>query len=198
MKYFGSTLILPLFWGIATAQASDAFEQARAAFARTVAAAYPTAQDKTVVQPQYSGLPDNPYDELETPPFFAFRADWPGMDPGPRGFATADGRAIVARHSGAIRDLLEAAGTAHSPVPAEAVVRRLMWLYQPDPGNRLITWHPVQSRVAEPVVKQNEDGTIHVAWFVERGGGTGFVGVYHANFTLTPQNRPRFTESLLQ
>jgi len=198
MKYFGSMLILSLVLGIPMARASDAFEQARAVFARTIAAAYRTAQDKAVVQPRYPGLPDNAYDVLETPPFFAFRADWSGMDPGPRGFAAPAGRAILARYPGAIRDLLEAAGIAQSPAPAEAVVRRLMWLYQPDPGNRLITWHPARSQVAVPVVDQDTDGRIRVAWFVERGGDTGFVGVYRAIFTHTPENGPRFTESLLQ
>lgn len=179
-------------------QASDALEAARAAFAREVAAAYGVAPAELTVQPRYSDLPDNPYDALEAPPFFALRADWPGMDPGPRGFAAADGRVVAARVPGAIRDLLEAAGIARSPLLAEEVVRRLMWLYQADPGNRLIDWHHRHAQVSAPAIEQDTEGAARVTWFVERGGQTGFVGVYRAVFSIASGAEPLFAESLLQ
>lgn len=171
---------------------------ARKAFAQVMAAVYGVDIENMVVQPQHPGLPDNPYDALATPPFFAFRADWPGMDPGPRGFAAADGRVVATRSADAIRDLLEAAGMAQSPPPAEAIVRRLMWLYQPNPGDRLITSHPEKLKVTPPAIQQNGDGSIRIVWFVQRGGQTGFTGVHRAVFTLTAQNGPRFTESRLK
>lgn len=198
MECMTGAFALFLVMSTSAAQASDAFGEARAAFARGIAAAYDIAPAVPTVQPRHPGLPDNPYDALETPPFFAFRADWPGMDPGPRGFAAADGRIVAARSADAIRGLLEAAGMAQSPPPANAIVRRLMWLYQPDPANRLIEWHSRQVQVAPPVVERNTDGAIRIVWFVERGGRTGFVGVYRAEFVLPPGNGPRFTESLLQ
>jgi len=181
-----------------TCHAIEPLASSREAFAQALAAVYGIDIEKIVVQPQHPGLPDNPFDPLATPPFFALRADWPEVDPGPRGFATADGCVVTARFPDAIRHLLEAAGVQQSPVPTDAIVRRLMWLYQPGTGNRLIDWHPQHTQVTTSVVAQDANGTIRATWFVERGGHTGLVSVYRADFVLAPDNPPRFTESLLQ
>lgn len=183
---------------IASAEADEGLAAARAAFARDIASAYDVAERLVVVQPRYPGLPDNPFDALETPPFHAVRADWPGMDPGPRGYAAVDGRTVSVRNPAAIADLLEAAGVNLSPPSDTAIVRRLMWLYQAEPAGRLIDDHPTIGQVQPPSVVRASDGTIRASWFVERGGRTGWVGVFHASFSLPPGGRPLFTETLLQ
>ncbi|BBK41222.1 hypothetical protein STVA_12420 [Allostella vacuolata] len=182
---------------IAPAVAGDGLAGAREAFARDVAKAYGIARQTVLVQPQYPGLPDNPYDALETPPFLALSAGWPGMASGPSGFAAADGRTVSARNPAAITDLLAAAGIGLRPPPRTDIVRRLMWLYQPDPGNRLIDAHPRIDQVTPPIIEHAADGAVRLSWFVERGGRTGWVGVFRADFHLLPGGKPLFAETFL-
>ena len=201
MRSLVAMLLLAL--PIAPATAGDGLAGAREAFARDIAKAFGIARQTVVVQPQYPGLSDNPYDALETPPFLALSADWPGMDragmaTGPRGFAAADGRTVSARNPVAIADLLEAGGIGLRPPPRTDIVRRLMWLYQPDPGNRLIEGHPEIGQAMPPSIERAADGAVRVSWLVERGGRTGWIGVFRADFLLPPGGRPLFTETFLR
>lgn len=172
-------------------------DAARDAYAAAIAQAYGVPSGEVVVQPVFAGLPDNPLDALATPPFFAVRADWPGTDPGPRGFAAADGRTVCAKSPAAIADLLEAAGAKRRPAPVVALVRRLMWMYQPSSSNRLLESHPRRADVVAPTLVHDDTG-LRMRWYVERGGTSGWLGVYRVDFALSPNGTPSFTENLSQ
>ncbi|MCB1445658.1 MAG: hypothetical protein KDJ87_07620 [Rhizobiaceae bacterium] len=149
------------------------------------------------MRPLYPGLPDNPYDELNTPPFFALGASWPDTAPGPQGFAAADGRTIILRDLDGIAAFLAAARKMSATPRALNIVRRIMWLYQADPANRLIENHPRLAAVRPPQIAWSPDGGLDATWFVERGGQTGWIGVFRADFHFMPGEKPHYSEIFL-
>lgn len=176
--------------GAGSAPAADTLAAARAAFRADIAAAYGIAPGSVVVQPAHPGLPGNPFEALDIGAFHAVRADFPGHDPGPQGFAAADGRTVFARGGHGIADLLAATGARRTPPPpADAIVRRLMWVYQPGAAVRLIAGHPQRAEVAPARLDQAGDGTLALVWFITRPGETGTVGIYRAEL-LAPPGRP--------
>jgi len=177
--------------------APDASEQGRArdAYAAAIASAWGLSPHALSVQPQHPGVPDDPHAALATPPFFAFRADWSGMDPGPRGFASADGRVASARTPGALRDVLEAAGLDRSPPPLDAIVKRLMWVYQPASAYRAIDGHPRIAEAVPPELHRSEEGAVRVVWYVVYAGATGSSSVLRSRFTLPAEGAPTFRVS---
>ncbi len=160
-----------------------------------------------VVQPVYPGLPDNPYEALATGPFYAVRADFPTYDPGPPGFASADGRTVFAyggtvqaRGGRGLGPLLAAADA--EKLSAEAVVRRLMWIFQPGAWHRLIVSHPQRKEVAPPRRQDaggvaGADGAAAFTWYFTRPGPTGLISVYRADFRLRPDGTATLEETRL-
>ncbi len=163
---------------IGTTRADDDLARAREAFRKEVAVAYDVAAEKITVHPMHPGLPDNTYDTLKTGPWFAVRADIPGPDPGPRGFATADGKTAHGKafHGGAA--LLD----SMRELPAAEIVRRLMWMNLPGTSSRLIDGHPQHAEVVPPAI-DSTGGNFTLTWFVEKAGNTGVVQIFRFQYT---------------
>ena len=129
-QFFGWCVGWILLGGAVFAKEPD-LARARQVFHQEIAQAYGVESSAVTVQPQYPGLPDNPYDDLRIGDFFAFRADWKGQDPGPRGFAASDGRVIFAQGNRGVWELLrECQVFGPQPLPLLKIVERLAWVYR--------------------------------------------------------------------
>ncbi|GAB4275723.1 MAG: hypothetical protein Kow0013_29670 [Pararhodobacter sp.] len=168
----------------ATAAPCQDRETARAAFADAVAAEFGVDVGNVTVQPRHPGLPDNPYDALAAGPYLAFEASHPARDARLRGFATPDGRVVLGRAAGDMPDFLAFAGLADRPPQADALARRLMWIFETGVGTRLIAGHPEKPEVVPPAVIHLPDGGIQVVWFVTIPGNTGYIGTYRCLFQM--------------
>ncbi len=104
-------------------------DTARDVFRKAISKAYEIPETQITVQPAHPGLPDNPYDALKTGDLFAFRADWKGTDPGPGGFAAADGRTAFVKAPVGLREILLAchAADAEKSLSLPAIIQRLVW-----------------------------------------------------------------------
>lgn len=187
----------------AAAEPADGLAAARDAFRRDIAVAYQEPPRMVVVQPVHRGLPDNPFEGLATGPFYAVRADFPTYDPGPQGFASADGRTVFAyggtvqaRGGRGLKPFLEAVDAER--LPADAVARRLMWIFQPGAWHRLIVSHPQLAEVAPPRRHETQaDGGAAFTWYFTRPGPTGLIFVYRADFRLRPDGASTLEETRL-
>ncbi len=145
---------------------ADDLAAARDIFRREVAKAFAVDAGKITVQPQHPGLPDNPYDALKTGSLFAFRADWKGSDPGPAGFAAADGRVAFARHPGNVKALLLECGVfTENPLQLPEIVKRLAWVHR---GAGTLLEGP-----RHKASLTREGDAVEILWFARKAGNTG-------------------------
>ncbi len=150
-------------------------------FRRAIAKAYDVSPADVVVQPACAGLPENAFEPLQTGPFFALRADISGYEPGPQGFATADGRSLFARDSAAMGDLLAAAkvGGSESTPSVESVLERVRWIYRRDPGGRPVSFHPLKPEVTAPTMQFDPASRqFSLIYYTEEPRETGVVLTY--------------------
>lgn len=190
--------VLPGVTAFSLADDNDGgLEAARLAFLQATAKAYSVDPATVSVQPSHAGLPGNPFDPLRTGPFLAFRADFPGYDPGPRGFASASGEAVLAASPSGIKAVLEAAGLANDTPPVASLVDRLSWIYQPLPGTIRIDRHPVHAEIGPPTLRMSTDGSVHLLWHVTRPAETGLIHTWRSEFSLAPGAKPIFKETRL-
>lgn len=156
---------------------ADELKQAREAFRRDVAVAYAINVNNITVQPVHAGLPDNPFDALKTGPFFALRADFPGNDPGPCGFASSGGITVFAKGFKGAGALMEACGVWQETLllPVGEIVKRLEWMFHAGSPVRMLEAHPGHQEVSEPTFHRGEKNEFEIRYFVERFGPTGLV-----------------------
>lgn len=156
---------------------ADEMSRARDAFRRDIAAAYEIDVDKITVQPVHAGLPDNPFDALKTGPFFALRADFPGHDPGPGGYASSGGITVFAKGFQGAEALMEACGVWSEALllPVGEIVSRLEWMVHAGAPVRVLEAHPDHEEVSEPTFHRGENNEFEIRYFVERFGPTGLV-----------------------
>ena len=148
--------------------ASD-LDAAREHYRQAVAAAFGIAAAKITVQPVHVGLPENPYEHLQTGDLFALRADWPGADPGPAGFASAKGQVAFAKHPDKVKTLLLACEVRDEKkmLPLDDIVRRLAWVYRG-------AGEPVEGANHKAHVVRDETG-VTVVYYVRQAGQTGAI-----------------------
>jgi hypothetical protein len=157
-------------------------DAARAHFKAAVAAAFGVDPASITVQPVHAGLPDNPYDALATGDLHALRADLPGADPGPAGFASASGEVALARHPRGLGALMSALGLASggsTSLPIDAVVQRVAWAY---PGfGTPTTFDPVRGvPLPAPSLEDASEapGARRLVFHTVRAGATGSQEVH--------------------
>lgn len=174
-----STLVL----SGACVHAGDDLAGARGIFRREIARAYGIADETITVQPQHPGLPDNPFDPLKTGDLFAFRADWPGVDPGPGGFASADGRVAFARSDQGVAALLLACGVDRPDftMPLSEVIRRLAWIYRS-------AGEPVEGPRHRHTLTRDGDA-VEIVWHTRKAGATGSFSHSRLTVRLLPDGR---------
>lgn len=155
-------------------------ERARDVFRTAIAKAYAASPGLIVVQPAYAGLPDNPYDALQTGPYFAFSTDVAGFDHSIQGFATADGRSVLARNSAGMGDFLVAARVADvvSTASVESLVERVRWIYRTRVGGRLISFHPSIPDVAPAMHFDPVSLAFSLTYYTEEPRETGSLLTY--------------------
>lgn len=175
-----SWLIIAAFIPGVLAAADTEQDAARKAFASVVAETYQIPVRKITVQPVHAGLPDNPYDPLRTGDLFAVRADWSGVDPGPGGFAAADGRTAFVRHPEGVRVLLEACEISDPKrsLPLADIIKRLNWIYR-HAGN------PVEMPNREAEILRSSDG-VKVIYQTVTAGRTGSLVYSQVEIFLPP------------
>ena len=143
--------------------------RAREFFRQEIVLAYGVQLANVKVQPEYPGLPDNPYESLRTGPFFALRADWPGQDPGPTGYATADGRVVFAKGHQGVGELLKACGVFEPErrLPFPEVLNRLAWVYR-------AFGEPVEGPKHQSTFERDGD-RVRIVWYTRAAGATGSI-----------------------
>jgi hypothetical protein len=161
-------------------------DAAREVFASAMAGAYHIPVRKITVQPVHAGLPDNPYDRLKTGALFAVRADWPGNDPGPAGFAAADGCTAFARHPDGVRALLEACRISDPKMslPLDDIIKRLAWIYRH-------AGEPAEIPHRRTEIQRSADG-IKVIYQTRSPGGTGSLFYSEVEVFLPPSGPATF------
>lgn len=162
---------------------ADPLAQARAHFQRAVADAYAQPLDAVKVQPVYAGLPDNPYDALKTGDLYAVRADWPGQDPGPGGFAAASGELAYAKHPKGLQALMKAAHVLDpaTSLSAEQLVARVAWVYSG--FGKPTDFHPSKGPLGEPTLTRADGGAVLV-YHAMSTGGTGSTAAARITVTI--------------
>lgn len=157
-------------------------DEARARFQAAVASAFGVDPASVTVQPVHAGLPDNPYDALQTGALYALRADFPGADPGPAGFASPDGQVAFARHPRGLAALMMAVGlTDEAPpsMPLDAIVERVTWAH-PSFGKATnfdpVRGTPLPAASLEPSPEGR--GAKRLTWHAVRAGATGSQEVH--------------------
>lgn len=178
-------IVAALLPGVLTA-ADPEHDAARKAFSSALAETYHIPAREITVQPVHAGLPDNPYDPLKTGAFFALRADWPGNDPGPAGFAAADGRTAFIRHPDGVRALLEACRISdpQMSLPLDDIIKRLAWIYR-HAGD------PVELPRREAEIRRSADG-IRIIYQTVTAGGTGSLVYSQVEISLPPSGPTTF------
>lgn len=147
--------------------AASELDAARLVFRAAISKAYGISEKRITVQPAHPGTPDNPYDPLKTGALFAFRADWKEADPGPGGFAAADGRSAFAKAPNGLKELLIAcnAADAEKSLPLPALIKRIHWCIRGfgEPLEYLDLKHSVT----------RAQGKTTIVFHARRDGGTG-------------------------
>jgi hypothetical protein len=161
--------VILIFWMMTMALSASDIETARERYRKAVAEVYGVALKKITVQPVSVGLPDNPYEPLQTGDLYAVRADWEGADPGAAGFAAADGRVAFAKYSEGVRTLLLACGVRDEKkmLPLKEVIRRLAWVYRG-------AGEPVEGVEHEHHVERDDAG-VTILYYTRHAGETGVI-----------------------
>ncbi len=164
---------------------ADSLAQARTHYQRAIADAYTQPLDAVKVQPAHAGLPDNPYDALKTGDLYAVRADWPGQDPGPAGFAAANGDLAYAKHPQGLQALIRAARVLDpdQALPTPDLVARVAWVYVG--FGKPVEFHPAKGPLGPPTLPR-ADGGATLTYHALSTGNTGSTGVARIILTIRP------------
>lgn len=161
--------VMLIFWMMTMALSASDIETAREHYRKAVAAAFAVPVKQLTVQPVYVGLPDNPYEPLQTGDLYAVRADWDGANPGAAGFAGADGRVAFARHPEGVKALLLACDVRDETKmrPLKEIVQRLAWVYRG-------AGEPVEG-VDHKAHVVRDDAGVTIVFYTRLAGQTGVI-----------------------
>lgn len=184
MRVFGAFGLALLMSSTAIAD-EPAFRQAREHFAAALASDYGLDFDVFPVTP---GLPDNPYDSLTTGTFLAFRAEALDSDLVVNGFADALGHVVTLRRSAQFSELVRSLPDDDTAT----LVSRMMWLFGPMPGARIVDWHPTIPQVGPARKRVSADSALTLEWFVTLPENTGLVVVWKLSVDLPASGKALF------
>lgn len=159
------------------ADMTSPFHEARSHFRLAIAETYNQEPRRVSVQPTDPDLPNSAFTPLNVGDLFAFRADFPGQDPGPRGFASADGAVAFIAHDKGISALVESCQVldAEAALPLEESVKRIAWIYRA--WGEVIDGHPNFPQIEEPTIERSDDGAT-ITFYTEAPGDTGSINYY--------------------
>ena len=155
---------------------TSAFSRARHKFLAAVVEHYRSkgASNETKIYPLVEKKSD-PYGELETPPYYVFRADLPPNPFGIRGFASAEGAVFLAIDKASLGPFLGACRLLdpERSLSASQVAKRLAWAYpgfgivieKPDDHPFAIAPYRDKGIVKPPAILRHSDGSASVIYW---------------------------------